>query len=86
MEARDAGAQVVELNFSCPNVGQRESQVYLDADTAEKIARAARNAAGSLPLLVKIGPIERSEQMARLLQCLSGVVDGVVMIECRLAA
>ena len=80
VEARDAGAQVVELNFSCPNVGQRESQVYLDADTAEKIARAARNAAGSLPLLVKIGPIERSEQMARLLQCLSGVVDGVVMI------
>ncbi len=79
-EARDAGAQVVELNFSCPNVGQRESQVYLDADMAGKIARAARNAAGSLPLLVKVGPIEQHEQMSGLLQGLSGVVDGVVMI------
>ena len=80
VEARDAGAQVVELNFSCPNVGRRESLVYLDPEMAGTIARAARNAAGSLPLLVKVGPIEQPEQMSRLLQCLSGVVDGVVMI------
>jgi dihydroorotate dehydrogenase (NAD+) catalytic subunit len=79
-EARDAGAQVVELNFSCPNVGQRESQLYLDVDMAGKIARAARDAAGSLPLLVKVGPIEQPRQMSGLLQGLSGVVDGVVMI------
>ena len=79
-EARGAGAQVIELNFSCPNVGLRESQVYLDADMAAKIARAARDAAGSLPLLVKIGSIEQPGQMSRLLQALSGVIDGVVMI------
>ena len=47
---------------------------------AGKIARAARNAAGSLPLLVKIGPIEQPERMSGLLQSLSGVVGGVVMI------
>jgi dihydroorotate dehydrogenase len=79
-EAREAGAQVIELNLSCPNVGRRESQVYLDTDMAGKVARAARDAAGSLPLLVKVGPIEQPEQMSALLQCLSGVVDGVVMI------
>ena len=79
-EARGAGAQVIELNFSCPNVGLRESQVYLDVDMAAKIARAARDAAGSLPLLVKSGSIEQPGQMSRLLQTLSGVIDGVVMI------
>ena len=79
-EAKDAGAQVVELNFSCPNVGRRESEVYRDTDSAVKIAQAARAAIGSLPLLVKVGVIERPEQMSALLQSLSGIVDGVVMI------
>src|SRR5580704_8376815 len=36
-EARDAGAQVVELNFSCPNVGRRESEVYRNVEVATRI-------------------------------------------------
>jgi dihydroorotate dehydrogenase (NAD+) catalytic subunit len=79
-EARHAGAQVVELNFSCPNVGRRESEVYRDTEVAARIAAAARAAAGPLPLLVKIGPLEDRDRMADLLQRLSGLVDGVVMI------
>ncbi len=79
-EAKESGAQVVELNFSCPNVGRRESEVYGDIDSAVKIAQAARAAIGSLPLLVKIGVIEQHGQMSALLQSLSGIVDGVVMI------
>lgn len=79
-EARDAGAQVVELNFSCPNVGQRESEVYRDTELAACIAAAVRAAVGSLPLLVKIGPIEERELMTELLRRLAGLVDGVVMI------
>jgi dihydroorotate dehydrogenase (NAD+) catalytic subunit len=80
VEARDAGAQVVELNFSCPNVGQRENEVYRDTSIASRIAVAARTAVGSLPLLVKIGPIEERDRMAELLRGLSGLADGVVMI------
>jgi dihydroorotate dehydrogenase (NAD+) catalytic subunit len=79
-EVQQAGAQVVELNFSCPNVGQQESEVYRDVDVAVKIATAARRAVGSTPLLVKVGPLEEPGEMADLLQHLSGVVDGVVMI------
>lgn len=79
-EARGAGAQVVELNFSCPNVGRRESEVYRDAEVAARIAKAARAAAGPVPLLVKVGPIEERDRMADLLRRLDGVVDGVVMI------
>jgi dihydroorotate dehydrogenase len=79
-EAQHAGAQVVELNFSCPNVGQRESEVYRDAQLAARIARAARSATGSVPLLVKIGEIEERDRMTDLLRNLSGLVDGIVMI------
>jgi dihydroorotate dehydrogenase len=79
-EARDAGAHAVEMNFSCPNVGQRESEVYRDVEMAGRIATAARAAVGSLPLLVKVGPIEERERMAELLRRLSGMVDGVTMI------
>ncbi len=79
-EARDAGAHAVELNLSCPNVGQRESEVYRDTELAVRIGAAARAAAGPLPLLVKIGPIEERDRMAELLQRLAGLVDGVVMI------
>jgi dihydroorotate dehydrogenase (NAD+) catalytic subunit len=79
-EARDAGAHAVELNFSCPNVGRRESEVYRDIEIAGRIAKAARAAIGPLPLLVKIGPIERRDRMAELLRHLNGTVDGVTMI------
>jgi dihydroorotate dehydrogenase len=79
-EARGAGAQVVELNFSCPNVGRKESEVYRDVELATRIAQAARAAAGPLPLLVKVGPSEDRGEMAGLLRGLCGLVDGVVMI------
>ena len=79
-EVRDAGAQVVELNLSCPNVGKRESEVYLDTASAVRIAGAARAAIGSAPLIVKIGQIEQRADMETLLRALAGIVDGVVMI------
>ena len=79
-EVRNAGAHVVELNFSCPNVGRRESEVYRDTALAARIVAAARVAVGPLPLLVKIGPIEERDLMTELLRRLAGLVDGVVMI------
>jgi dihydroorotate dehydrogenase len=79
-EVLEAGAQIVELNLSCPNVGKRESEVYLDTASAVRIARAARTAIGSTPLLVKVGQIEQRSDMETLLCALAGIVDGVVMI------
>jgi len=54
--------------------------VYRDVEVAARIAKAARAAVGSTPLLIKIGPIEERAAMADLLRHLSGVADGVVMI------
>jgi dihydroorotate dehydrogenase len=79
-EVLEAGAQIVELNLSCPNVGKRESEVYLDTASAVRIARAARAAISSTPLLVKVGQIGQRSEMQILLRALAGIVDGVVMI------
>jgi dihydroorotate dehydrogenase len=79
-EVLEAGAQIVELNLSCPNVGKRESEVYLDTASTVRIVRAARAAISSTPLLVKVGQIEQRSDMEILLRALAGIVDGVVMI------
>lgn len=79
-EVLEAGAQIVELNLSCPNVGKRESEVYLDTASAVRIARAARAAIGSTPLLIKVGQMGQRSEMETLLRALAGIVDGVVMI------
>jgi dihydroorotate dehydrogenase len=78
--ARVAGAQAIEANLSCPNVDQREGEVYRDVEMAGRIAAATRLGAGDLPLLLKLGPIEDPAEMARLLQAVDGRADGLVMI------
>jgi dihydroorotate dehydrogenase (NAD+) catalytic subunit len=78
--ARDAGAQAIEANLSCPNVARREGEVYRDVELTGRIAAATRQGAGDLPLLLKLGPIEDPAEMARLLRAVSGRADGIVMI------
>ena len=76
-----AGAQVVELNLSCPNVAAGEGELYLDTGYAAEIAARVRARLGpGIPLLVKIGAIEDDRHMADLLSALDPHVDGVVMI------
>jgi dihydroorotate dehydrogenase len=77
---RDAGAQIVEANLSCPNVREREAEAYRDRALAGRIATALRRGAGDLPVLLKIGPIEDDAAMAAFLRAVAPSVDGVVMI------
>jgi dihydroorotate dehydrogenase len=77
----DAGAHVVELNLSCPNVDPSEGEIYLDPALSAEIAEAARKRVGrDIPILVKIGAVEDDAYMAKLLVQLAPHVDGIVMI------
>ena len=40
--AKDAGAHIVEANFSCPNVDKKEGLLYTSPDTVKEIASAFR--------------------------------------------
>jgi dihydroorotate dehydrogenase len=77
---RAAGADAVEANLSCPNVGRREGEVYRNPALAGRIAAAVRGGAGGAPVTVKIGHIAEPALLAALLRALDGKADGVVMV------
>ena len=78
--ARDAGAQVVEANLSCPNVCTAEGNVFLDPDLSGQVARAMRRSAADLPITLKAGYFADPKRLGRFLRQVSGWVDGVVLV------
>jgi dihydroorotate dehydrogenase len=78
--AREAGAQIVEANLSCPNVRTAEGDIYNDAELSARVARAMRESAGDLPLLLKVGHMPDEARMAALLHAVAGQVDGLTMV------
>ncbi len=78
--AREAGAQLVEANLSCPNVRSAEGDLYLDAALSGRIARALRAGAGALPVLLKIGHVPDDERLAGLLRAVAGKASGLVIV------
>lgn len=78
--AREAGAQVIEANLSCPNVRTAEGDIYNDVDLSARVARAMRAAAGDLPLLLKVGHMPDEARIAALLRAVAGQVNGLTMV------
>jgi len=77
---RAVGADAVEANLSCPNVGRREGEVYRDPELSGRIAAAVRAGAGGAPVTVKIGHIAEPALLEALLRALDGKADGVTMV------
>lgn len=75
--AADAGAQVVEPNLSCPNVCTAEADLYLSADASRTIAQAVRAAVPELPLVLKAGLFENTDQMRALVEAVRPYVNGI---------
>lgn len=80
--AVESGAQMIEANFSCPNVCSAEGQLYLNADAAHRVALRLRQAIGKVPLLIKSGSFSGREPMRRFLAALDHVADAVVLVNC----
>lgn len=78
--ARQAGAQIVEANLSCPNVCTAEGDVFLDAALSGKIARAMFDHAGGLPVLLKLGYFADPATLEAVLRAVDGYASGVVMV------
>jgi len=78
--AREAGAQIVEANLSCPNVCTAEGDIFLDAELSGAIATAMRKGAGDLPVLLKLGHFSNSETILQVLRAINGQASGVVMV------
>lgn len=83
--AVEAGADVIEANFSCPNVCSSEGSIYLDAELSGAIASQIRHEIGTTPLLIKTGHFQDEALLARYLSALSTIANGVTLVNCIVA-
>lgn len=77
--AAESGAQVVEANFSCPNVHTCDGQLYQQPLDAARVAERIRAAIGSVPVVVKIGHLPNDDTARALLAALAPTVDALAM-------
>lgn len=78
--AAEAGADVVEANFSCPNVCTPEGSIYQDVALSQYIATQIRKAISNTRLVLKIGHFPKDDILRQFLKELSGVVNGVTLV------
>lgn len=76
--AKDAGAEVIEVNLSCPNVAT-EGVICYRLDAVKTICRKVKECIGSVPLVIKIGYFSE-EQSALLEKIVKGVAPYVSAI------
>ena len=53
--AREAGADLIEANLSCPNTSEGEGDLYTDPQAAETVMRTMTRQIPNVPLGVKLG-------------------------------
>lgn len=61
--AKEAGAKVIEANFSCPNVGEREGLLYMNPKAVFETASLLVAAIENIPLIIKVGAFPNREIM-----------------------
>ena len=77
--AVDSGADVVETNFSCPNVLTADGQLFQIPADARRVAETVRDRIGTTPYLIKIGHVPDSDSARELVEAVVPYADGLAM-------
>ena len=77
--AVESGADVVETNFSCPNVATCDGQLFQQPDDARIVAESVRDAIGDVPLIIKVGHVSARDAAARLIDALEPNASALAM-------
>jgi dihydroorotate dehydrogenase len=65
--AKEAGAEIIEADFSCPNVASKEGSLHLDPVAVEMISRAMVAELKDIPLIIKLGVIPTKERLKEVM-------------------
>jgi dihydroorotate dehydrogenase (NAD+) catalytic subunit len=65
--AKEAGAKIIEANFSCPNVVKAEGCLYMSERTVSEFVRKIASAIRPIPLLIKVGVFPNREEMRKVM-------------------
>lgn len=63
--AAQTGAKILEVNLSCPNIGN-EGLVCYNLDMTAKVTSAIREVIGKTPLILKVGYYQNQEDLKKL--------------------
>ena len=61
--AKEGGADCIEANFSCPNVGKSQGCLYISPEVVLNITKALTKVISPLPLILKMGIFPSTEIM-----------------------
>jgi dihydroorotate dehydrogenase len=80
--AKEAGADVIELDLSCPNSTAEEGMVYLDPKLSADIIQKVKARIGESPLFIKVGNFNpnRWEKLRDLLKNSATHISGIAGI------
>ncbi|MFZ0219432.1 MAG: tRNA-dihydrouridine synthase [Candidatus Aquirickettsiella sp.] len=65
--AKEAGADIIELNFSCPNLMTSGEPVYWSIECVSQITAYVVKCAGDIPIVLKFGLLHEQESPLKLL-------------------
>jgi dihydroorotate dehydrogenase (NAD+) catalytic subunit len=74
--AAETGAQVLETNLSCPNIGN-EGLVCYNLDVTEKVLKGIRQAIGNTTFVIKVGYYQDQSMMEKMAEIANEYVDGI---------
>lgn len=65
--AKEGGAEVIEADFSCPNVASKEGSLHLDPLAVSMISRAMVAELKEIPLVIKLGVIPTQQRLKEVM-------------------
>lgn len=76
---RETGADVIEINLSCPNEGEAVLACF-DIDITTRIVKAVRAAHPDIKLIIKLAYFADKSQLKKLVQAVGSMLDGISAI------
>jgi dihydroorotate dehydrogenase len=77
--AKETGAPILEVNLSCPNIGN-EGLVCYNLVATRKILAAIRNEIGTTPLIVKTGYFEDNDRLKEFAEIANEFAEAIAAI------
>ncbi len=79
--AKQAGADAIEINLSCPNVlGDEDPNIYCSPTATGAITKTVKKAIGSSPLILKVGAYPSKEVLYKVLDEIKGKFEAISAI------
>lgn len=78
--AKDAGAKIIEINYSCPNLVSKEGSIFADPEVSAYISKTVKKALGNTPLIIKLGYFSDKVLMSEVIKSNAKYVDGIAGI------